>query len=185
MCGQPIKSYLYKCLLYLLQCVITEEGWYVHVSRRLCMGKVFWKVKDWAMRQLIVGTSLSKPHISGNLVWWFIRRPVAKNGITTYYYSLVWWFMYKHDQLMDITIQVLSMIVRVTVNSELSLLMLHVWYSGSYTNKHDKLTDISIKVLSNTKILKCSLPTFHIWLVRSFLSWVIMNWVYWCSIFGW
>ena len=127
------------------------------------------------MRQLIVGTSLSEPHTSGNLVWWFIRRPVVKNGITTYYYSLVWWFMYKHDQLMDITIQVLSMIVRVTVNSELSLLMLHVWYSGSYTNKHDKLTDISIKVLSNTKILKCSLPTFHIWLVRSFLSWVIMN----------
>ena len=54
MCGQPIKSYLYKCLLYLLQCILIEEGWHVHVSHRFCMGKVFWKVKDWVMHKLIV-----------------------------------------------------------------------------------------------------------------------------------
>ena len=78
---------------------------------------------------------------------------------------------------------IFGMVVRVMESNELSLLMLHVWYGGSCTNKHDKLIDTSKKVLSNTIIFECSLPTFHIWLVQSFISRWITNWVYWCSIF--
>ena len=68
----------------------------------------------------------------------------------------------KHDKLTDTSIQVLSTVVHVTVNKELSLLMLHIWYGVSCTNKHDKLTGASIQVLSNIKIFECSLPTFRI-----------------------
>ena len=75
----------------------------------------------------------------------------------------------KHDKLMDTSIQVLSTVIRVTATNELSLLTLHVWYSGSCTNKHNKLTYTSIQVLSNKKF-KYRLPTFHIWLLRSFVS---------------
>ena len=43
------------------------------------------------------------------------RRTVAKNRITTHYYSLVQWFMYKkHDKRKDTSIQVLSMSQRIT-----------------------------------------------------------------------
>ena len=60
------------------------------------------------------------------------RRTVAKNRITTHYYSLVQWFMYKkHDKCKDTSIQVLSTVIHVTANNKLSLLMLHIWYSCS------------------------------------------------------
>ena len=37
----------------------------------------------------------------------------------------------KHDKLTDTFIQVLSAVVHVMVNNELSLLMLHIWYGRS------------------------------------------------------
>ena len=37
--------------------------------------------------------------------------------------------------LMDTSIQVLSTVVRVTVNNELSLLMLHIWLVGSFVSQ--------------------------------------------------
>ena len=80
----------------------------------------------------LIGANLSEPHTSGNLVFWFVckelRRKTGLQHTTTVWYGGC---TNKHDKLTDASIQVLSTVVHVTVNKELSLLMLHIWYGCS------------------------------------------------------
>ena len=58
------------------------------------------------------------------------KEPRRKTGLQ--HTATVWYggsCTNKHDRPMDTSIQVLSMVVCVMVNNELSLLMVRIWYS--------------------------------------------------------
>ena len=79
-------------------------------------------------------------------------------------------------------------VVMYIYNSEIKqIISVLCWYNIFHVvkeNKHSLLTLLVWFVWSFcvVKNKECSLPTFHIWLVRLFMSRTITNWVYWCSI---